>query len=1196
MLRAHESIAVQGYTIPPKASVTLRVISKKRAPKFIGDGILIAHNPTDRPQHLYASTEARCRYPDETFTYPADDVDNACWPLGEGSNVLFEILQMPYKLTQGDRAMNKQDLDELLTPGSKWTMKDIITRVEPLPGSSYSKEGKWQQITLVFARTYWQVVQQNTLAPQTRYTACTAFLHPNRSFKRVRKYHEAYVFNDFQQEFTIVTYKVTPPQYERSNDSLEIFFDEIGTSGLVSLLQKAIRRRPARLEHPETGELYDTRQVIRRICKRMSMRVQPSFFLPHVRKSVTALQHFLKRLFTIAAEDSKYDIENMFHVSMATYLAEKVPYWTPDEELIEFWASFAVDLYDANVKSNYDSLTDQSPLPKANNWDEFKSYAPANIQLAIGGMKGDTNMLHHLARDESIHNTLGGQYEPVGVDLLDVYCDQHQDGRIVCFLEHGEAASVRAPYSNTLGDFFHALSGYNTRIHRRKSRRSQQSLWDALKANSRMNRGKGIELNRSPPTVAYNATLPAGALAGMVPPIKVNPHDSNPRIPKYMVTVDCTDIDKFKVIPNPKRDTKISQIDTGTRTKCILRAKEVLERGVRIQVPFDDSFKGKIIRKSVDHWYVGSVPWEQARQRCYTISQPSWRSIDAPKELLQWVASILRGFNEFSIPGINRVGEGSKQALTGLEANGFKLLLQLASMYPDALYPHARKPYTFITACPPLREELRKHIMLSKRVQCTLPPWNFPQDLYDAQKHAAEDMTRALENGYGSFLWMFVGQGKTLSVAKCLDNVRDFRRVFWCIPPEACDTVARQIQQIGWEPILLYGTKKSPNVSVATQGAVDEPLREGVVYLVFHDDLRRRRCDTRSVTDWLVPYMGDSVFVFDEVHKAMAGTTQRTALALRLASAAGYMIALTGTPIVDSKGFGLMEWLRMCVPFPLTLKNFWVGANSMISHLTLGDVVTHDTTHVEPPTAKEKRTLLQHYPSREPWNGHHADLCFSTQGYTICQRLSMDIATRGMIRKTVEIISHASNMSQTQAVAATREYTSSGVRASPYTDELFLSLPQNVLLVADTLKHAARMANELRTLMRPEDIIAVGGNRPQTLEEDVEHVKSMDLTEDMVFNGEKHPYRVVIVPICYGTGMTLTWCSVMIDACYHANQAKVTQMRGRINRLDCQRLHKTYIRVLGGMMEMTNEMKGNAKSIQNALVSGAVSNKRRRLS
>lgn len=26
--------------------------------------------------------------------------------------------------------MNRQDLDELLTPGSKWTMKDIITRVE----------------------------------------------------------------------------------------------------------------------------------------------------------------------------------------------------------------------------------------------------------------------------------------------------------------------------------------------------------------------------------------------------------------------------------------------------------------------------------------------------------------------------------------------------------------------------------------------------------------------------------------------------------------------------------------------------------------------------------------------------------------------------------------------------------------------------------------------------------------------------------------------------------------------------------------------------------------------------------------------------------------------------------------------------------------------------------------------------------
>ena len=34
--------------------------------------------------------------------------------------------------------------------------------------------------------------------------------------------------------------------------------------------------------------------------------------------------------------------------------------------------------------------------------------------------------------------------------------------------------------------------------------------------------------------------------------------------------------------------------------------------------------------------------------------------------------------------------------------------------------------------------------------------------------------------------------------------------------------------------------------------------------------------------------------------------------------------ALTGTPIVDKTGYGLMQWLRLCVPFPVTAANFWV--------------------------------------------------------------------------------------------------------------------------------------------------------------------------------------------------------------------------------------------------------------------------------
>ena len=91
--------------------------------------------------------------------------------------------------------------------------------------------------------------------------------------------------------------------------------------------------------------------------------------------------------------------------------------------------------------------------------------------------------------------------------------------------------------------------------------------------------------------------------------------------------------------------------------------------------------------------------------------------------------------------------------------------------------------------------------------------------------------------------------------------------------------------------------------------------------------------DVRNMVSDLARQMTETAFIYDEVHKAMASRTQRTAAALRLASVARQMVALTGTPIVSSKAISLIQWLRFCVPFQVHARNFWVAANAMIAKL-----------------------------------------------------------------------------------------------------------------------------------------------------------------------------------------------------------------------------------------------------------------------
>jgi len=66
-------------------------------------------------------------------------------------------------------------------------------------------------------------------------------------------------------------------------------------------------------------------------------------------------------------------------------------------------------------------------------------------------------------------------------------------------------------------------------------------------------------------------------------------------------------------------------------------------------------------------------------------------------------------------------------------------------------------------------------------------------------------------------------------------------------------------------------------------------------------------------------------------------------------------------------------------------------------------------------------------------------------------------------------------------------------------------------------------------------------------------------------------------------GYSLTWMTCLITGSYPSNQASRTQMRGRINRLDAQRLDKKYWTVLAGVTTITHRYQEAVKLMEDAL-------------
>lgn len=1186
-IRPLESISVRGYEIPAHSSVLLKPCKKV---KSIKGGFLRAHNTSDTPQTLMPSQAAQRQWPEFTPEIEGDE-KLASMPMAWNNPLIrFEIITLPHSLLPGgDRILVHPDA--FTTSGSTWTMIELVSAVAAPPGSKppgADNPGNY----MGYDRTNWQVFQQETQnGPISDVDVIVA--HGQLVSDYTTNADEtAYIFETLDRNIAFVVSTNAVQAYTPRDDSLAQFLDIIGTSGCISLIQKAIRRRPRAMKHPDTGEEYETIEIVKRIAERFCRGYQSGFFLPNVGKFVTGVQHFLKRLFVIAAEDSEYHEKVMFDLSMAALLASLQPLWTPSEADILRFVRISCILLESPLTSHYDTSKDWPVV------DDFQRAAPCLVQASMGGMTGDQRMLRWLALHPDDCNRMGTLDTPLidQVDPLDVYCDQHQDGRLACLLE------ASGSIGETLSRAFFAVSGFNTRRHPVTERtREQQMVFDALRASSQLQRGiVPTRPGGSGPNFSY--TLADGALAGMVGTIEIA-HERG----KYFVTVSTRNILEFIVIPKPSRDNKkgLQDITPDQKQAVVAKAKSILAKGRRVTNAADEAFRGRTIHLTDEGWTIHGRPWSEEKTKTFPLAlSPAWHElIKATVKPVSWSSTFGQGktfspeVRQFAlgrmagysplitIPKINREGKGTDEALCGLEAEAFQYLSHLSEFFPDAIWPSGKKAFAFESASVAFRRELCEHLRNTITIECQWPAWSSQLSLRNAQIQALQEMMTQHAAGLASFLWMLVGQGKTLTVLRFLQETRSAKYIVWSLPKSAVSSVAAQIAEVGWHPVQMYstrGTLKKHKIPTL-DATVTRTMEADKVYLVEHDHLLK-------VVDDLAGQMNQTAFVFDEVHKAMQSGTKRTASALRLARIAKQLIALTGTPIVDKSGYGLMQWLRLCVPFPVSSTNLWVAMNSMVSPLNTGDVKTTDIVVQARETDDDRAFFKANFPKRAPWHGN-------TDTPTSDQWRDMRLRTNRIV--TSELVRMAAYLVRRRIVdtstGLTMDWRAEHGQACerdklPGDHDGWDQHSQRPLVVASDLGHVVEIVNGLIAAnVAPADILCVGGTRPNTLPPGIRHEKTIHLTEQAVMTGQEPPYKVVVAAQRYCEGYSLTWMTCMFTGAYPSNQASRTQMRGRINRLDAQRLYKRYYTVLTGVTTITYRYQEAAKMMEDALRNTAAS-------
>ncbi len=318
-----------------------------------------------------------------------------------------------------------------------------------------------------------------------------------------------------------------------------------------------------------------------------------------------------------------------------------------------------------------------------------------------------------------------------------------------------------------------------------------------------------------------------------------------------------------------------------------------------------------------------------------------------------------------SMPKISRDGGGSESPLYPLDLPTFHFLVNLSSLYPNALQRRQESLASFVVNSPlllsSLAERIRAHLSISTRsllsgqgqwiqsIQRNFgkeAKWNlFPYPtLYPHQRHALDRML-ARSAMRGNCLWIPTGQGKTAIVLEYLRQRIEAgtlcNTILYVLPRSAIQTIAAEIKRFGFDISILWPLSSAPDPdrhSISEgkkqiQLPHSRKLKEFTINLIEQDHVR-------LMNNYLAPKASELYVIYDEFHRAMNIETLRTANATQLISLSQDFCLLSATPVTTGDMSLLIKYVGQMVPFAVSKSNVFAAANSMIRQTATSSIPT----------------------------------------------------------------------------------------------------------------------------------------------------------------------------------------------------------------------------------------------------------------
>jgi len=985
----------------------------------------------------------------------------------------------------------------------------------------------------------------------------------------------------------IICNEVFPCDFARIKFSLR----EFTGASYKSLLQKIIRFKPTHV-NIGMGKIVDARAVLV-VCMCLLADHQGAF-IPDIQRYVTGMESLTKRLAITIYEDSSLPDGNktLFSLMAGSLLSQRVRNWRPDEELLKTWLHAGITALDQDMAVKVDywgEITNEPYVLKVGQsilknssaiLDELRSF-PTDLGLARGWARDYPNWEMQFAESTPY------------IMPIEHCVDQHWAPQIALYFDQDfvyetcEGCTTGKPFKQLFGYIWDHSSSINPRRMKLDFSKfeSRYEVKHIRTAQTRFLISKQGKQKDRPEKGVYRLkyTLDDSWISGLVGAIEVKP----PKHPNMLVTLSGDDPLKLVVIRRPSRNMSEESLTSEAEEAAITIVKHRLKNGILLNKAtpphsvlknasvylVDDGEEDPYytIKKNGDKVYTNwddikhlditlpvhpeYVPWsiesslehvgngveEGADEKLIKLVN------ETNKNIVRRALVYLSTFNpKIEINRISRDGSGTYHSVILEDVGAYQFLLRLSTLYPAAISPSKYGPGKFKVPVGPMLWAIKNRISI--QISGSISEKDFKEwdeivfndtkrVLWAHQQEIVDDMIkRHLLGSKGSFIWVPVGMGKTLSVLSYLKYLKDNHKlpkyVVYTLPESAIKSIIQEIKYFDIPINLIIplanitkkkGLYKNENITVSND-CLPVPY---AINLIEHDHIRR--CE-----ETLTEKAPETFFIVDEVHKTL-NDTKRTSVALEIAHLSRDFIVLTGTPVIDSNTYKLIGWLEQVVPYEVNTKNFWVAASSMIAKKVNTGVKIDFKEVAASFTVKEEERYRQLVPpalggtninpSYNEWK-ESSDICY-------------DASDREMIKLTNKLLKEG----------------------------------RGVMVVAKDTTHQNTLYDLVLkgTSLKSKDIFRLTGG------------DSIFLTDEYVKAGKVPDYKVVIVPIRKAEGYTLTRLSAMVTSVYPSNNATREQIEGRINRISQNEKMIIYRTVHIGVLTVILRNHNNAKNLSIAL-------------